>query len=316
MSSLEELSAQHTNAQERVSRLGAALAPMEYQYTAEKMSLINLREDEGMEKNDMAAHKASLEKKKAALSAELEAVSAELDSFSESMIDRFCVYSTAIVNKREAVEAKRLAWIAARESYATAGDEEHELKIKLEFAKTSAAHQSFLDTCERVRARQGGSDKGLLLSLAEDEVKAARVYRDRNLELSRIAGDECEQLNTLLENSREHAAALDTEFFLRENQLISLRKECYKIRSSLLIGKEKEKEEADETLRVNTGAISKIEEHLEANRDDFENTQKLIRRAESSLVRAKEVLNSYYEKQDPLEKKYREAMRKLEDIQA
>jgi len=314
MSSLEELSTQHTNAQERVSRLGAALAPMEYQYTEEKMSLINLREDERREKNDMTAHKASLEKKKAALSAELEAVSAELDSFSESMIDRCCVYSTAIAKKREAVEAKRLAWLAARESYATAGDEEHELKIKLEFAKTSAAHQSFLDTCERVRARQGGSDKGLLLSLAEDEVKAARVYRDRNLELSRIAGDECEQLNTLLENSREHAAALDTEFFLRENQLISLRKECYKIRSSLLIGKEKE--EADETLRVNTGAISKIEEHLEANRDDFENTQKLICRAESSLVRAKEVLNSYYEKQDPLEKKYREAMRKLEDIQA
>lgn len=315
MSTLEELSAQHTNAQERVSRLGAALAPAEFQYTEEKMSLINLRADELREKKDMTAHKASLEKKKATLSAQLVAVNGELDSFSESMIDRCCVYSTAIARKKEAVEAKRLAWLAARESYATAGDEEHELKIKLEFAKTSAAHQSFLDTCERVRAKaQGGSDKGLLLSLAEDEVKEARVYRDRNLDLSRIAGDECEQLNTLLENSREHAAALEKEFFLRENQLLSLRKECYKIRSSLLIGKEKE--EADETLRVNTGAIFKIEEHLEATRDDFDNTQKLIRRAESSLVRAKEVLNSYYEKQDPLEKKYREAMRKLEDIQS
>jgi len=315
MSTLEELSAQHTNAQERVSRLGAALAPAEFAYTEDKMSLINLREDERREKNDMAAHKASLEKKKAALSAELVAVSGDLDSFCDRILLAGDYYSAAIAKKREAVEQKRLAWLAARESYATAGDEEHELKIKLEFAKTSAAHQSFLDTCERVRAKaQGGSDKGLLLSLAEDEVNEARVYRDRNLDLSRIAGDECEQLNTMLENSREHAAALDTEFFLRENQLISLRKECYKIRSSLLIGKEKE--EADETLRVNTGAISKIEEHLAANRDDFENTQKLIRRAESSLVRAKEVLTSYYEKQDPLERKYREAMRKLEDIQS
>lgn len=319
MSSLLDLAAQHKDAQEMAEICLSGAGRAQQEYTSDRMSLFSMLAEHHDAKKSLLAQKESLEKRLASITEELSAVSTQI------------VRQAAEAAAREAplrlsVEQNLSAWNGAKRAYESAQARENELKIHLDFAKASEAHQAFLACCAKARggcaspqleAQGSGSPRAALLLIAQEEVRKEKERRDRNRDDVSRAGDECESLNVLLENARHHLKNLDGELAPRQQQLKWLGDECAAIRKAMDGGGlylATERDDAERKFKANKALMDNIQSHVALSAEDYDKTKAIIAKLEKSVESAKKVLMGYCDKIDPLDRAYRAAMMKLQDV--
>ena len=318
MSSLLDLAAQHKDAQEMAEICLSGAGRAQQEYTSDRMSLFSMLAEHHDAKKSLLAQKESLEKRLASITEELSTVSTQI------------VRQAAEAAAREAplrlsVEQNLSAWNGAKRAYESAQARENELKVHLDFAKASEAHQAFLACCAKARggcpsaeeAQGSGQAREALLLIAQEEVRKEKERRDRNRDDVSRAGDECESLNVLLENARHHLENLDGELAPRQQQLKGLGDECAAIRKAMDGGGlylATERDDAERKFKANKALMDKIQSHVALSAEEYDKTQAIIAKLEKSVESAKKVLMGYCDKIDPLDRAYRAAMMKLQDV--
>lgn len=319
MSSLLDLAAQHKDALEMAEICLSGAGRAQQEYTSDRMSLFSMLAEHHDAKKSLLAQKESLEKRLASITEELSTVSTQI------------VRQAAEAAAREAplrlsVEQNLSAWNGAKRAYESAQARENELKIHLDFAKASEAHQAFLACCAKARggspsaeeAQGSGQAREALLLIAQEEVRKEKERLDRNKDDVSRAGDECESLKDLLEKALQHLDNLDREAAARRglHQLKTLGDECAAIRKvmdgdGLYLATERD--DAERKFKANKAEMEKIQSHMARSAEDYVKTQAIIAKLEKSVESAKKVLMGYCDKIDPLDRAYRAAMMKLQD---
>ena len=314
MSSLLDLAAQHKDAQEMAEICLSGAGRAQQEYTSDRMSLFSMLAEHHDAKKSLLAQKESLEKRLASITEELSTVSAQIVSQAAEAAAREAPL-------RLSVEQNLSAWNGAKRAYESAQARENELKIHLDFAKASEAHEAFLACCAKARgeeksAQGSGQAREALLLIAQEEVRKEKERRDRNRDDVSRAGDECESLNVLLENARHHLENLDGELSQRQQQLKGLGDECAAIRKAMDgdgLYLATERDDAERKFKANKALMDNIQSHVALSAEDYVKTQAIIAKLEKSVESAKKVLMGYCDKIDPLDRAYRAAMMKLQD---
>jgi chromosome segregation ATPase len=323
MSSLLDLAAQHKDAQEMAEICLSGAGRAQQEYTSERMSLFSMLAEHHEAKKSLMAQKESLEKRLASITEELSTVSAQIVSQAAEAAAREAPL-------RLSVEQNLSAWNGAKRAYESAQARENELKIHLDFAKASETHEAFLACCAKARggcpsaeeAQGSGQAREALLLIAQEEVRKEKERLDRNRDDVSRAGDECESLNVLLENARHHLENLDGELAQRQQQLKGLGDECAALQRAMYgdglyvwrLDKRSERDDAERKFKANKALMDKIQSHVALSAEEYDKTQAIIAKLDKSVESAKKVLMGYCEKIDPLDRAYRAAMMKLQDV--